>query len=868
MRKCYGLIIFLLFPLVALAQFSDNFSDGNFTSNPPWVGDTDKFVVESGVLRLNDNVAGQSYLATQSSLALEVQWEFWVRLAFTPSTNNHPKIYLLSDAQNLKEPLNGYFLQIGRDGAENKRLYLFRQDGETTTELLAGSQNLANTSNNIMRIRVTRDEEGVWELWADPAGGQMFIPQGSVTDLTHTQTSWFGMVCNYTVTNSNRFYFDDIVVSEIMPDLEPPVVNMLEVVSANQLNIHFSKLVEPSTAQDSDNYYVNQGIGNPLTATISPQQPNVVQLFFVNSFEENRYYELHADNVEDFSGNVMEFYSGSFVLYVARRNDLVFNELMANPTPEVGLPPFEYVELYNTSDFPVNIDGWVFQHGNTQRVLPLGIVEPGGFILLVAEAAVSAFQPYGNVVGVPGLSATALTNAGTSLLLFDREERLVSFVNYSDNWYGNPAKVNGGWSLEKIDPLNFCQGAENWTASESLEGGTPGAANSVLGSNPDTTAPDLLRIGYVDEVTVKLFFSETMDEAGLLGLAQAGDFGLGNILSVQPLLPDFSSALLTLATSLQAGSIYEVSLPAGITDCAGNELNRRTARVAIPQLAEPFDMVINEVLFNPPDGGSRYIELFNRSEKVIELKDYTISSKDTIQGFLTTIREISSESFLFFPGDYVVLTTSPAAVLNTFMTTRPHAFIRLAAMPSMTNTSGVLAVASKSLTEIDLFAYHEDMQFALLTDKKGVALERVNPNRPTQDRSNWHSAAQSAGFGTPAYQNSQYSAELSSHDGEIEVYPEVFSPDSDGHDDLLTISYRFDQPGFVASVRIFDSRGRLIRNLARAELLAVSGAFTWDGTTDDYQKAPIGIYIIHIEVTDLAGNVNHYRKTAVLGGRL
>lgn len=868
MHKGYGLLIFLFLPLWAVAQFSDNFGDGNFTSNPPWVGDADKFIVESGVLRLNDTQAGQSYLATQTSLALETQWEFWVRLAFTPSTNNHPKIYLISDAQNLKGALNGYFIQIGRDGGDNKRLYLFRQDGETIIELLAGSQNLATTSNNIMRIRVTRDEEGVWDLWADGAGGQLFIPQGSVTDLTHTQTSWFGMVCNYTVSNANRFYFDDFVVSEIVPDLEPPVVNVLEVVSANQLNVHFSKLVEPNTAQDPDNYFVNQGIGNPLTATINPQQPNVVQLFFVNSFEENFYYELQSDNVEDFSGNVMVPFSGSFVLYVAQRNDLVFNELMADPTPEVGLPAFEYIELYNTSEFPVNIDGWVLQHGSTQRVLPFGLVQPGGFVLLVAEAAVSAFQPYGNVVGVPSLSTTALTNAGTSLLLFDREEHLVSFVNYSDSWYGNPAKAGGGWSLEKIDPMNFCQGAGNWTASESPLGGTPGAANSVLGSNPDTTPPNLLRIGYVDEVTVKLFFSETMNEEGLLGLAQAADFGLGNILAVQPLLPDFSSALLTLTTPLEAGRIYEINLPAQVTDCAGNQLSRRTARVAVPQVAEVFDVVINEVLFNPPDGGSRYIELFNRSEKVVELKNYTISSKDTIQGFLTTIREIISESYLLFPGDFVVLTTNPAAVLNTFMTTRPHAFIGLASMPSMTNTSGVLAFASKSLTEIDLFAYHEDMQFALLSNKKGVALERVNPNRPSQDRANWHSAAQSAGFGTPAYQNSQYSAELTSQVGEIEVYPEVFSPDSDGHDDLLTISYHFDNPGYVASVRIFDSRGRLIRTLARAELLAVNGAFTWDGTTDDYQKAPIGIYIIHLEVTNLSGKVNHYRKTAVLGGRL
>jgi hypothetical protein len=868
MLKRIILLLIIGFPQLAQGQFTDNFSDGNFTSNPAWVGDTDKFIVESGVLRLNDTQAGQSYLATESSISLETQWEFWVRLTFTPSNNNHPKIYLVSDVQNLKGAINGYFIQIGKDGGDNKRLFLFRQDGTTATELLAGSQNLAPGTNNIIRIRVTRDNDGLWELWADASGDQLLIPQGSVSDLTHTETSWFGMVCNYTVSNANRFYFDDFVVSEIVPDLEPPRVNVVEVVSANQLNVHFSKLVEPATAEDTDNYFVNQGIGNPLTASIFPIQPNIVQLFFVQSFEENLFYELQIDNVEDFSGNLMEAYTGNFVLYVAQRYDLVFNELMADPTPEVGLPPFEYIELYNTSEFPVNIDGWILQHGTTKRVLPFAIVEPGGYVLLVAESAVQFFLPFGNVVGVPGLSTTALTNAGTSLILFDPNEQVVSFVNYSDRWYGNPAKANGGWSLEKIDPFNFCQGVGNWTASGNPLGGTPGAVNSVLGSNPDITPPDLLRIGSVDQTTIKLFFSETMDEDGLHGLSQAGNFGIGNILVVEPQLPDFSTALLTLETPLETGRIYEISLPSQVTDCAGNALNRRTARVAVPQPAVAFDVVINEVLFNPPDGGSRYIEIYNRSEKVFELKDHTISSKDTIQGFLTTIREISSESYLLFPGDYVVLTTNPDAVRNTFMTTRPHAFIGVGSMPSMTNTSGVLALANKSLVEIDLFAYHEDMQFALLTNKKGVALERVNFNRPTQDRSNWHSAAQSAGFGTPGYQNSQYSADFSSQHGEIEIYPEVFSPDSDGHDDLLTISYRFENPGYVATVRVFDSRGRLIRNLVRAELLAVNGAFTWDGTTDDYQKAPIGIYIIHLEVTDLTGKVNHYRKTAVLGGRL
>jgi hypothetical protein len=878
MFRIVSLALLLFCPFWVLGQFSDDFSDGDFTSNPTWVGDTDKFIVENAVLRLNDNQAGQAYLATQSTVIDDTQWEFWIRLAFTPSNNNHPKIYLVSDSQDLHGALNGYFIRIGKDGGDNKRIYFYRQDGTTAVELMAGASNLATGTNNMIRIRALRDDAGNWEFWADPAGGRLFIPQGDVTDNTHTSTNWFGVHCTYTVSNANRFYFDDFYVGDIIPDTAPPQVNFINVVSANTLDVHFSKVVETVSAEKVTNYFVNRGIGAPLVANRNPQSPNIVRLLFAGTFEENLLHELHIMNVEDYNGNVIAPFIGEFVLYRATRFDVVFNELMVDPTPEVALPPYEYIELYNTTDFPINIEGWILQHAATQRLLPFGEIPPRGYIVLTTETAFPHLQHFGNVVAVPGLSGTALTNAGATLLLFDQDEQLVSFVSYTDQWYQNPAKANGGWSLEKIDPYNFCQGRANWRASEDPRGGTPGEPNSIMGNNPDTTRPRLVRAGFVDESAITLFFSEPMDEFTLLPTEHymlmpenqdAGQNWDSTPVAVEPLMPDFSMVRLHFAQPMEQGIIYKVTAGNPITDCAGNALDGNSARVAIPQPADSLDMVINEVLFNAPTGGVRYIEFYNRSQnKVIDLKDHIISSKDTVQNFLTTIREISQESFLFFPGTYVVVTPNPELVKQHYMTNNPDGFIRTDGFPSMTNTSGVVVLAKKSHQIIDMFAYHENMHLPLLTSRSGVALERLNPNRPTQDRSNWHSAAQNVGFGTPAYRNSQYTADLVVQEDPIEIYPEVFSPDGDGHDDLLNIGYTFAEPGYVANISIFDSRGRLIRRLKQGELLATTGVITWDGTTDDFQKAPIGIYIIHVEVFDVNGNVRNYRKTAVLGGRL
>ena len=869
MQKKTSLLLLMLLPLLVQGQFTDNFSDGNFTSNPTWVGDTDKFVVEDGVLRLMDQAAGQAYLATESSIMDEAEWTFWVRLAFTPSNNNHPRIYLASDSRDLHGPLNGYYIRIGKDGGDNKRLYFFRQDGEEHTELMAGSMNIATTTNNHIRITATRDGSGNWEFRADPQGGMLPLPQGSVHDDTHVTTSWFGVYCRYTISNSNRFYFDDFSVGEHVVDTEPPLVEHVQVENATTLRVHFNKVVDALSSENTLNYLVDQGVGHPLIASRDPSMPNSVSLLFSESFTVNQVYTLQISEVEDYLGNAMEVFSGEFVYFVPDRFNVVFNELMVDPTPGVGLPAYEYIELFNTSEFPINLEGWILQHGTTQRTLPFAPIPSQGFLLLVTETAYPFLREFGNVVAVPGLSQTALTNAGTDLLLFDPEGNVISFVSYTNHWYQDPAKSNGGWSLEKIDPYNFCQGMENWKASTDPRGGTPGEPNAVLGSNPDNTRPNLLRAGFEGPSSILLYFSEPMSEESLAETSNYQlDQGIGQPVSVAPLLPDFSRVMLNLPQALQPGLIYQLVLDPDMTDCAGNPLERRTTRVAVPEYAEAFDVVINEVLFNPPDRGARYIEIYNRSEKVFDLRNHLITSKDTIEGYLSTIHEVSETSFLFFPGDYVVLSANPDAVKETYMTTNPGGFVRTPGMPRMTNANGVLVIASRSLDIMDMFVYEEDMHLPLLTSYKGVALERVNPNLPTQDRSNWHSASRSSGYGTPGYRNSQFSPDIAAGKGSIEVHPEVFSPDGDGQDDLLNIAYAFDEPGLVANVRIFDSRGRLIRMLAPGELLATSGVITWDGTTDDGMKAPIGIYIIHMEVFEPGGQVNNYRASAVLAGRL
>ncbi|MGZ8516757.1 MAG: lamin tail domain-containing protein, partial [Chitinophagaceae bacterium] len=46
------------------------------------------------------------------------------------------------------------------------------------------------------------------------------------------------------------------------------------------------------------------------------------------------------------------------VLSAQNRYDVVIDEIMADPTPQIGLPNNEWLELKNTSSSAVNLQGW------------------------------------------------------------------------------------------------------------------------------------------------------------------------------------------------------------------------------------------------------------------------------------------------------------------------------------------------------------------------------------------------------------------------------------------------------------------------------------------------------------------------------
>lgn len=846
------------------AQTFDDFEDGDFTQNPNWTGDQQYFIVNaSNQLQLNDDDENSSYLATLVNMTEDFEWRCWIKLGFSPSSNNNARYYLISDKQNLKDSLNGYYLQLGESGSDDA-IELFRQDGTEVVSVCRGIEGTISSSFEI-RVKVTREADGEWRVFADHNGGEDFVLEAEGVDNIYPQSSHIGFVCNYTKSNSAKMYFDDVYAGPIIIDNEPPELVSAVAETDSSVVLTFDEAISLESSLIVSNYFVDNGIGNPIQASHNEFDKAVINLYFATTFELGTNYLIDVSGIRDLAENIMEPTQLEFSYYRPQPYDIVINEIMADPTPTVGLPEYEYLELYNRTTSTIDLDGWTLIIGTSEKEFSSKAILPGGYLILAKELAYYDFIDYGDFYG---FSSFSLTNSGQIIELVSKEGVVISAISYSSNWYHNPEKEEGGWSIEQKNPDNICSGDENWTASTNVLGGSPGSINSV--ANDIILLPELKKLEIITENNLQLIFNQSMSAESLnnkdMYIVDDGIFPT----HVYTYNDDPSKVDLYFENDFQKGLLYELTLNNLLANCMQLNLERDTVVVfGLPEKAEIYNLVINEILFNPWTGGEDYVELFNRTEKIIDLSELQIGSIKTSPPNPpdTSLYSISAQQKLLLPNDFIVLTVSPDAVKNQYYTSNPNAFMEVDPFPSFNNDNGHVFLISSDNIIIDSFSYSENLHFPLLVYHDGIALEKNNPNVNISNNSNWHSAAESVGFGTPGYENSQYVSQNLGTEA-ITIEPEIFSPDNDGSDDIINIVYNFDKPGYVMSVIIYNSNGFSVRKLVNNEYLGTAGTISWDGIQDDNSKAPVGIYIFYITVFDMDGNVDKYKKVGVLATNL
>ena len=444
---------------------------------------------------------------------------------------------------------------------------------------------------------------------------------------------------------------------------------------------------------------------------------------------------------------------------------------------------------------------------------------------------------------------------------------LIDLVHYADTWYKDEVKKQGGYALELVDPKNNCSGSQNWRASEALIGGSPGKINSVYQSQMGGDTPKLLLAAIVNSNTLRLTFNKAIDSLLAANLSNYSvNNGMGFPLSALPEAPNFSSVLLQFSNPITRGVTHKLSLN-GLRDCAGNliDANASSLELFLAKEIKVGDILINEILVNPRAGGVDFIEIFNNSDQVLDLKDLQVANLNAT-GVVANVRNVSATTQFIPAKTYWVLTTNPMIVQQHYKAENPLNFTPMQSMPAFNNDKGTVMLLTANAT-IDSLAYNEKMHLALLKDGDGVSLERVAMSQATNAPRNFKSAAQSVGFATPSYQNSQFE-NLNVTKSSVSLSSKTFSPDGDGFEDLLLINYEILDSGNLATVSVFSDNGILIKKLQKNTSIATSGTFIWDGLNDTGQMSKVGIYIVKFDIFSLDGKTKSFSEVCVLATRL
>ncbi|SIN97574.1 lamin tail domain-containing protein [Algoriphagus halophilus] len=446
---------------------------------------------------------------------------------------------------------------------------------------------------------------------------------------------------------------------------------------------------------------------------------------------------------------------------------------------------------------------------------------------------------------------------GSDLLYFKLEVRYGTGAGTSARWFMDDF-VFGDIAEDTVPPTvqmvrGFSENEIQMLFSEAID---PVFSIIQLNYKLDGQEPELVRLDN-DSLAI-LTFSNPLAHGKEINLhiSQIPELSVDTVYLSGP-----NTLKLELKSAATKSIEYGLNL-SSILDCAGNGLETPIATVILPASPLGGDVVINELLFNPQSGRPKFVELYNRSSNYLEIGGLQLGNLDA-NGLPGQLKKISESGFIFPPQSYLAITTDTILLQQDFPKSSNGNFLQVSTLPSYPISGGTVVLLSEEQELLEEFSFDEEMHHPLLRDPKGVSLERISINVPSNLKSNWHSASGLEDYGTPGKKNSNsFTGEFESQ--LITISPEVFDPEGNNGNTLTVISYELDQPGWVGAFEIYDVGGRIAKVLDRNAILGNSGMYNWSGTDDSGRKVRPGYYVLLVELFDLQGEVIRFRKTMVV----
>ena len=517
---------------------------------------------------------------------------------------------------------------------------------------------------------------------------------------------------------------------------------------------------------------------------------------------------------------------------------ILINEFMSAPNNDQS----EFVELFAFQN--LDMIEWSISDNHLDPVYLNTIsVSSGDFIVVLSDSNMMDLLDGDAHLFFP-FNFPSLNNSGDGIYLFDHTASVIDSLNYDAEW-----PLTGERSTEKIRQSYTSNESSNWLLADENISMTPGNKNSVMILDvdgmiiadsityspippfPDSVVTILIPILNVGVESFEGTFSIEMND---------DEIGDGTI----PIISMGDTIIIESKIVSPISGLHSISIILDIVDDGNYENNIATFLLPVRYLFG--SVLVNEFFPLPDSTESEFVEMI--PQKNVNINNWTIRDLGGTKGVLPNL-DLSAFTYCLITDDSSFLDIIP----DTSILILPGN-----GLPGLNNSSETIYILDHTESVIDSVHYNENWS---LMDSRSIEKYRITDT--SNEPNNWGISVGEAGK-TPGFQNSLFFSDLPSK-GSVAISPDPFSPNGDGIDDELTITYSLPYLGAAIRWEIIDMAGRVIAKPYYNYQVGQNGKLTWNGKRDNGKSARIGIYVMKISFQDVASTQSWETvKTVVL----
>ena len=505
---------------------------------------------------------------------------------------------------------------------------------------------------------------------------------------------------------------------------------------------------------------------------------------------------------------------------------VILNEVMMKPQDD----DLEWIEIYNRTSVDKCVDNYFIKDRTDRKITLSGNIIAKDFLVVCkSKQLFCEYYPLADsqkVIESP--TWTSLNNTTENLYFIDNYETIFDSLVYDASHF--PENI----SYERKNPYENTY--IDWNLCIDESGSTPTYSNSILPLDKNIKIDFVSILKHQDLLThtleIKNIGLYSIENASFKAYVKSGDSDFDmifqdEILSEDSLVYSFNTDIPQIGYYSYKYTLYnEEDMNASDDSIYGFYNNGGL----------PF--AVNEIMYNPENGEPEWIEI-KKNYQLAELDSFRIDIGDNIL------------SAKLPENDYFLITSSQDDA--DFLFSKYHlTSMPLTGLSALSNNGNSINLYDEDANLIENFEYDPKWNNQI----KGTSIERINP-KLTAIANNFGPSTKTS---TPEQQNSLYIQIIPSQTNMI-ISPNPFSPYRLEHS---IITYKLTDAINKISLRIFDLRGRLVKNISRQKITSSEGSLIWDGKDNNGKILPIGIYIINLSGSGLHNEVIYNKSKTVI----